>query len=123
VLSSQLSLPVEVNLDEVARKKTLGAAITLCADLANKCPKVIAAELKLDKAQWSRWESGTEGIIWPKFEAVMDKCGNDVPLLWMNHARGYDLHSLRRKQTETEAENSRLRDEIAALRRAFMRPV
>ncbi len=32
----------------------------------------------------------------------MDFCGNDAPLLWMLHQRGWDLHSLRKRESETE---------------------
>src|SRR3546814_15174037 len=47
----------------------------------------------------------SEGIIWPKFELLMDTCGNDAPLMWMLHRRGYDVSSLRRLETETEKEH------------------
>jgi hypothetical protein len=43
---------------------------------------------------------GTEGILWPKFEALMDFCGNDAPLYWMLHKRGYDLTSVRKTENE-----------------------
>jgi plasmid maintenance system antidote protein VapI len=99
---NQLGFPSIVTVQEIARKTTLGGAITLCAEAAGLEPKEIQAKLKTDKAQWSRWESGTEGIVWPKFAALMDLCGNDAPLLWMNCQRGYDLASIRRKETETE---------------------
>lgn len=33
---------------------------------------------------------------------MMDYCGNDAPLLWMLNQRGYDLHSLRKQESETE---------------------
>jgi hypothetical protein len=49
----------------------------------------------------------------------MDACGNNAPVLWMLHARGYDLHSVRLRESETEAENRRLREENAALRRVL----
>jgi hypothetical protein len=75
--------------------------------------------LKADKAQFSRWLSGAEGIVWSKFTALMDGCGNDAPLLWMLHARGYDLGSLRRVETELERQNRELRDEVKALRRVL----
>jgi hypothetical protein len=52
--------------------------------------------------------------------ALMDACGNDAPLLWMLHARGYDLHSVRKLESETEAQNRLLREEVAALRRVLM---
>lgn len=116
---SQISLPIEVAPHEIARKSSLGGAIELCAEIGGKEPKELQAELKLDKAQWSRWVSGQEGVIWPKFVAVMDACGNDSPLLWMLHDRGYDLHSIRKTESETERENRLLREENAALRRVL----
>lgn len=99
---SQIAFPTPVSPHEIARERTLGDAIKLCAKVGGKEPKDVQGELKTDKAQWSRWESGQEGIVWPKFVALMDYCGNDAPLLWMLHARGYDLSSLRKQESETE---------------------
>lgn len=113
---NQLGFPSAVTLQEIAREKTLGGAIGLCIKAAGFEPKEVIDKLKMDKAQWSRWESGSEGVIWPKFEAVMDYCGNDAPLLWMNMARGYDLASLRRRETELERELRIAREENAQLR-------
>jgi hypothetical protein len=109
----QFGIPTEVTSTEVSRKSTLGGAISLCAEAAGLEPKTLLADLKLDKAQWSRWESGQEGVIWPKLEAVMDRCGNDAPLMWMLHARGYDLSSLRKRETETERALRSAKEELA----------
>jgi plasmid maintenance system antidote protein VapI len=99
----QISIPVDVRPDEVARKQTLGAAIELCAELAGfSLDKTLQSELGVDKAQFSRWQSGQEGIVWPKFTKLMDICGNDAPLMWMNYQRGYDLYAMRKRQTETQ---------------------
>lgn len=118
---AQLGLPSEIRPEEVARKKSLGAAIELCAEAAGYAlDKQLASDLGVDKAQFSRWTSGTEGIVWPKLTGLMDKCGNDAPVLWMLHARGYDLHSLRRRETELEAELRQAREENAALRRVLL---
>ncbi len=115
---SQISLPIEVRPDEVARKQTLGGAIELCAELAGHAlDKTLQTELGVDKAQFSRWQSGGEGIIWPKFVHLMDYCGNDAPLLWMVHQRGFDLNSLRRKETEWEREARLQREANEALQR------
>lgn len=57
--------------------------------------------------------------MWPKFVKLMDVCGNDAPLLWMLNQRGYDLHSLRKQESETERQNRLLREENAALRRVL----
>lgn len=111
---SQLSIPAEVRPDEVAREKTLGGSIELCAKVAGfSLDKELQQRIEADKAQFSRWLSGTEGIIWPKLEKLMDACGNDAPVLWMLYQRGYDLNSLRRRETETER---RLREAEDALR-------
>lgn len=100
---NQISLAVRIEPTEVARKKTLGSALELCAELAGfSLDKELQQRLHVDKAQFSRWISGTEGILWPKFCALMDACGNDAPLLWMAHQRGYDLESMRQRESETE---------------------
>lgn len=112
----QIALPTPVNPEEVARKKTLGSAIELCAEVAGfALDKELQQDLEVDKAQFSRWLSGTEGIVWPKLERLMDRCGNDAPIFWMLHQRGYDLHSIRKRETETERQ---LRQAEEALRAA-----
>jgi hypothetical protein len=121
----QLAIPVSITPVEISREKSLGAAIELCAKAAGLEPKQVMDALKvdgkpLDKAQWSRWASGQEGVVWPKLEALMDACGNDAPLLWMLHARGYDLHSLRKRESETERRLRVVEEENAALRRVLM---
>lgn len=119
-MSTQLSLPVEVSSAELARKRSLGAAIELCADLGGHgLSKTLQMALGVDKGQFSRWLSGTEGILWPKLTKLMDQCGNDAPLLWMLHDRGYDLSSVRKRESELERENREQREEIKALRRAL----
>lgn len=94
---------IEIRPEEIARKKTLGASIELCAELAGfSLDKQLSDGLGFDKGQFSRWQSGGEGIIWPKLVKIMDFCGNDAPVLWMNHERGWDLNAMRKLQTETE---------------------
>lgn len=115
----QLSFPSHVGAVEIQREKTLGGAIDLCAKVAGLEPKQLQDALKSDKAQFSRWTSGAEGIVWPKFEALMDTCGNDAPLLWMLDARGYDLSSLRRKESETEKRLRHVTEERDALKRVL----
>lgn len=120
-MSNQLAIPISLRPEEVAREKSLGAAIELCAKVGGfALDKELQMELGVDKAQFSRWQSGTEGVVWPKLEKLMDTCGNDAPLLWMVYQRGFDLHSLRHRETETERQNRLLREEVAALRRVLM---
>ncbi len=116
---SQIALPVEVSPVEVMRERSLGDAILLCIKAAGLEPKQIQAELRLDKAQWSRWISGQEGVKWERLRALQDLCGNDAPTLWMLHDRGYDLSTVRRVESTVERENRLLREENAALRRVL----
>lgn len=123
---NQLAFPSEVTPQEVAREKSLGSAIALCARVAGHEPKQVMDAIRdpktgkpVDKAQWSRWLSGEEGVVWPKFLQLMDFCGNDAPLLWLLHDRGYDINTLRKRETETEKELRLAKEEIAALRRVL----
>lgn len=116
---NQLGFPSDVTPQEVLREQTLGGAISLCAKAAGLVPKQVQDALKSDKAQYSRWVENKEGISWPKLAALMDECGNDAPLLWMLHDRGYDLSSLRRRETETERALRLALEEVAALRRVL----
>lgn len=96
-------LQVPVNPDEVARKLSWASAIEYCAELQGySLDKQASSEIGMDKARWSRIKSGQEGIKPEQLEAFMDACGNDAPLLWLLHRRGWDLHSLRRQETTTE---------------------
>lgn len=115
---NQVAIPVDLSPQEVAREKSLGGAIGLCAKAAGYEPKELQAALHWDKAQWSRWESGGEGVVWPKLTQLMDYCGNDAPLLWMLHDRGYDISSIRKTESATERELRLAREEIAQLKNA-----
>jgi hypothetical protein len=115
---NQLGFPSQVTPQEVAREATLGGSISLCAKAAGLAPKEVQDALKADRAQFSRWTDDKEGITWSKLAALMDLCGNDAPLLWMLNERGYDLHSLRRQETETEKALRLVKEENAALKTA-----
>lgn len=119
-MSTQISLPVEVSFSELVRKPTLGAAIKLTYEAAGLEPKEVLHAIRADKAQLSRWESGQEGVCWPKLSALMDACGNDVPVLWQLHQRGYDLSSLRRRESELERRLRLAEEERDALKRLLL---
>lgn len=119
-MSNQISMPVDVSEREVARERTLGDAIALCAKAAGYAlDKELQIELGADKAQFSRWLSGQEGILWPKLVKLMDTCGNHAPVMWMLHQLGYDLSSLRRRESETERHLREVLEENAALKRVL----
>jgi hypothetical protein len=107
----------KVTADEIARKRTFGDAIGLSAEVAGyDLEKQASAEIGMDKGQWSRIQSGQEGIKWARLQTFLDRMGNDIPLLWMLHQRGYDVHSLRKRETELERELRETQEELAAER-------
>jgi plasmid maintenance system antidote protein VapI len=120
---SQIGLPIDLRPEEVIRKKTLGGAIELCAEAAGfELDKSLQQVLGVDKAQFSRWLSGQEGVIWPKLVKLMDTCGNHAPVLWMAHQCGYDLNSMRQRENELQRQNRLLREQNAALLAALRSP-
>ncbi|QWF19276.1 hypothetical protein [Lysobacter capsici] len=111
-------LQVPVNPSEVARKLSWASAIEHCAELAGySLDKQSSAIAGMDKARWSRIKSGQEGIKPDQLEAFMDACGNDAPLLWLMHRRGWDLNSVRKRETETERALRLAEKRIAELER------
>jgi hypothetical protein len=118
-------LQVEVPVGEVVRKPNLGKAIEYCAELAGySYDKELQHALErsgvhVDCSQLTRWKQGAEGIKWERLSSLMDVCGNDAPLLWMAHARGWDVGRMVRYESEVERENRMLREENAALRRVL----
>lgn len=117
---TQTSIPIAIAPGEIERKQSFGAAITLCYDVAGLAPKQLADKAGFDKAQISRWESGAEGVCWPKLATLMDVCGNEAPVLWQLHRRGYDLGSLRRCESELERQLRTVMEERDALKRVLL---
>lgn len=107
---------VSVNPDEIARKQSWAGAIEHCAELAGYSLDKQSSP-GMDKARWSRIKAGQEGIKPDQLETFMDSMGNDAPLLWLLHRRGWDLHSLRRKESETERQLREAQETIAQLMR------
>jgi plasmid maintenance system antidote protein VapI len=121
--SCQIALPIDLRPEEVMRKKTLGGSIELCAEAAGfALDKQLQEDLGVDKAQFSRWLSGQEGVIWPKLRKLMDRCGNHAPVLWMAHQCGYDIASMRQRENELQRQNRILREQNAALMLALRGP-
>ena len=50
----------------------------------------------------------------------MDVCGNDAPLLWMLHERGYEIRSIHKRETELQKELRLAKEENLALRRVLL---
>lgn len=99
-----LRRPVRVvDIGLVMAQPSLLAAIKLCISLGGfEADKQVYGPLGIDAGHWTRILRGEAHFPVDKLGDLMDLCGNEVPLLWLVHARGYDATSLRKRETETE---------------------
>jgi hypothetical protein len=92
-------------------------ALRYAVSLADLEPKDVYGPLEMDKSIWSKIENG--GMSFPADE-ILRLCEitqNDSPLLWLIHARGWDVSRLVWLKTPEQEENERLKAENAELRR------
>jgi len=103
----------------IARQPSMTKALQLCQTLSGLDDKAFLGPggVVKDGAQWSRiMGSGQHNFPQDSLNTFMDKAGNEAPLLWLLHSRGYDITSLRKLETETERDLRLAREEIARLR-------
>jgi hypothetical protein len=122
----QLDLPMPrvvtpVDSALIAKQQSMTKALQLCQTLSGKDDAQFygSGGIVKDQAQWSRI-MGPSNHNFPhdKLNLFMDIAGNEAPLLWLLHSRGYDLHSLRRLESETERELRITRERLAAVEAA-----
>lgn len=106
----QFELPVRpamtaIDPELIARQPSMTKALHLCQTLSGKDDAQFYGDggIVRDQAQWSRI-MGPSNHCFPhdKLNQFMDKTGNEAPLLWLLHSRGYDMSAMRKLETETE---------------------
>lgn len=106
----------------VTRQPSMTKALQLCQTLSGKDDAQFYGfgGIVKDQAQWSRiMGPSSHNFPHEKLNLFMDIAGNEAPLLWLLQSRGYDLHSLRLLESETEKHLRLAREENAALRRVL----
>jgi len=87
----------------VVAQPSMLAAIKLCISLGGfEADKQVYGALDIDAGHWTRIHRGEAHFPVDKLPALMDLCGNEAPLIWLTHSRGYEAASLRKRETETE---------------------
>lgn len=121
---SQFVMPLSHVMQEVdpaliAKQPSMSKALTLCQTLSGIDDSQFYGDggIVKDQAQWSRI-MGPSNHNFPhdKLNLFMDKCKNEVPLLWLLHSRGYELSSLRKRETDTERRLRLAEETIAQLK-------
>lgn len=121
-MSNELDLRVrrpriEVDLSVLPTLRNFAHAVAKCAELVGSIDKTVAIDTGIDAPTWARIKQGEAGIKGEFLDRLMDACGNELPLLWLLHARGYDPRSLRRYENDVERENRELREQLEQERR------
>lgn len=108
--------PQTVDPAIVLAQPTMLGAIKLCISLAGfQADKQVYGVLEIDAGHWSRIMRGEAHFPVDKLTELMDLCGNEAPLIWLTHARGYEPASLRKRETETERRLRVAEERIALL--------
>lgn len=113
--------PVTPELIRSIRKRTtfLGAW-NFAQDFAALDDKQCYDRLGIDSSHWTKIGNGTASPpADERFIRYFDVVQNEIPLIWLAEARGYDWTTIRKHQSDLEKENAHLRDELAAHRRAM----
>ncbi|MDP3164386.1 MAG: hypothetical protein Q8N06_02865 [Hydrogenophaga sp.] len=94
-----------VGEEVIARIPSMTRALAMCQSLSGLDDKAFIGDggVVKDAAQWSRiMNSGQHNFPQDQMNKLMDKAGNEVPMLWLLHSRGYDITTLRHRETEME---------------------
>jgi hypothetical protein len=90
---------IQVDAALVHRQRSMVAAVALCMQAAGLAEKEVYLPLGIDASHWTRITKGDAHFPLALRGPLMDLCGNDAPLEWLAHSRGYELRPL---ETETE---------------------
>lgn len=116
--------PIEVDKPLVHRQKSMTAAIALCVQAAGLAEKEVYMPLGIDASHWTRISKGDAHFPLELLGPLMDLCGNEAPLEWLAHSRGYELRpletELERQVREEQARNLKLAEENQMLRDLVM---
>lgn len=106
----------EIDHALVRRQPTMLSAVKLCISMGGlEADKEVYMPLGIDAGHWTRIMRGEAHFPIDRLPDLMDLCGNEAPMLWLVDIRGYDLHSLRPKETETARKLRLAQEEIERL--------
>lgn len=113
--AEKTTVPVEL----VLKQSTMAGAIALCVQLSGLEEKEIYMVLGIDAGHWTRIMKGDAHFPVNKLNDLMDLCGNEAPIFWMAHSRGYGLVLLK-SEAERRAEQAEARAKEAEDKLKFL---
>lgn len=104
----------------ICRQPTLLGAWNLAQNLAALEDKQVYDVLGMDASHWTKIR---KGLASPpadeRFVRYFDVVRNEIPLIWLVEARGYDWMSLRKHRSDEARRIEELEEENAALKRSM----
>ena len=94
---------MDVPLELVLKQPSLSGAVALCVQLSGLDDKEIYLSLGIDAGHWTRIMKGDAHFPLNKLNDLCTMCGNESPLIWWAHSRGYGLVMLK-SEAERRAE-------------------
>ncbi len=117
LLPSEQAHVEEVSADLVARVRrlpTLLRAWNYAQDVACLEDKTVYSALNIDASHWTKIKKGNGSPpADERFVRFLDVVKNDIPLIWLAEARGYDFLTMRRHRSSLERENEALKQDLA----------
>jgi hypothetical protein len=95
--------PTDIPLELVIKQPTMAGAIALCVQVSGLEEKEVYLALGIDAGHWTRIMKGDAHFPINKLNDLMNLCGNESPLIWLTHSRGYGLVMLK-SEAERRAE-------------------
>lgn len=100
-------------LDTIKRRPTLLRAINLAVEVSGLEDKQIYSPLGIDTSHWTRIKNGTAYFpLDETFTKFLSTVGNEIPLVWLAEACGYDWRTVRKHRSELESENETLKKQL-----------
>ena len=111
-----ISEQVEVPEKDIARQKNMTGAIKLCIASSGLKDKQVYLPLEIDAGHFSKILSDQGHFPHNKYGQLFDLCGNEAPLFWLAHSRGYGLVKLKSTlEKENDVLKAKLREKDIAL--------
>ena len=105
---------IDVPVEQIIRKRSFCAAVALCVSVTGMDDKEVYVPLGIDAGHWSRMMKGDANFPMDKLGPLMDLCGNEAPLIWLAHHRGYELRPLESETQRQLREEREAREKVEA---------
>lgn len=109
----------DVPLTTIIKQADLLAAVNLGINISGKEDKAFCSATGIDAGNFSAMRKGIKHFPLRSLDPICNEAGNDIPLIYWAHKRGYGLVRLRdakdRKIAELEAKLAERDQEISAL--------